>query len=253
MLLNCGVGEDSWEFLDFMEINPVNPKGNQSWLFIGRTDADTPILWPPDAKNWLIGKNPDAGKDWRQEEKGTTEDEMVGLHAWLDAILGMSLGHEFDQTLGVGDGQGSLACCIPWGCKESHTTEWLNWMERISWRPWGLIWQGEMYVALGHVLKEPLSDPWKLTRRETGRLRCLPHCKQRARSQSKAAQDCGDAKTIRKVPSYPEKRRTRRCLNSSTSTSLVLWGQKPLVFLLRDLFIPDFVCLGKRRMTEKIT
>ena len=154
---------------------------------------------------------------------------------------------------GVGDGQGGLACCHPWVCKESHTTEWLNWMERISWRPWGLIWQGEMYVALGHVLKEPLSDPWKLTRRETGRLRCLPHCKQRARSQSKAAQDCGDAKTIRKVPSYPEKRRTRRCLNSSTSTSLVLWGQKPLVFLLRDLFIPDFVCLGKRRMTEKIT
>ena len=154
---------------------------------------------------------------------------------------------------GVGDGQGGLACCHPWVCKESHTTEWLNWMERISWRPWGLIWQGEMYVALGHVLKEPLSDPWKFTRRETGRLRCLPHCKQRARSQSKAAQDCGDAKTIRKVPSYPEKRRTRRCLNSSTSTSLVLWGQKPLVFLLRDLFIPDFVCLGKRRMTEKIT
>jgi len=131
MLLNCGVGEDSWEFLDFMEINPVNPKGNLSWLFIGRTDADTPILWPPDAKNWLIGKNPDAGKDWRQEEKGTTEDEMVGLHDWLDAILGMSLGHEFDQSLGVGDGQGSLACCIPWGCKESHTTEWLNWTELI--------------------------------------------------------------------------------------------------------------------------
>ena len=85
-----GVGEDSWEFLDFKEINPVNPKGNQSWLFIGRTDVDTPILWPPDVKYWLIGKNPDTGKDWRQEEKGTTEDELVGWHHRLDAILGMS-------------------------------------------------------------------------------------------------------------------------------------------------------------------
>ena len=93
-------------------------------MFIGRTDveAETPILWSPDVKNWLIWKDPDAGKDWRQEEKGITEDEMVGWHHWLD-------GHEFGQTPGVGDGQGSLACCNPWGRKESDTTEWLNWTE----------------------------------------------------------------------------------------------------------------------------
>ena len=90
----------------------------------GRTnsEAETSILWPPDAKNWLLGKDLDAGKDWRQEEKGTTEDEMVGWHHRLN-------GHEFEQALGVGDGQGSLTCCSPWGCKESDTTERLNWME----------------------------------------------------------------------------------------------------------------------------
>ena len=110
--------------LDCKEIKPVNPKGNQSWIFIGRTDAEaeTPILWPPDAKNWLIWKDPDAGKDWRREEKGTTEDEMVGWHHRLD-------GHEFELALGVGDGQGILAYCSPWGCKESETTERLNWTE----------------------------------------------------------------------------------------------------------------------------
>ena len=108
--------------LDFKEIKPVNPKGNQSWIFIGKTDAEaeTPILWPPDVKNWLVTKDPDAGKDWRQEEKGTTEEGMVGWHHQLD-------GHEFEQTPGVGDGQGNLACCSPWGCKESDTTEQLNW------------------------------------------------------------------------------------------------------------------------------
>ena len=111
--------------LDCKEIKPVNSKGNQSWIFIGRTDAEAkaPILWPPDAKSWLIGKDPDAGKDWRQEEKGTTEDEVVGWHHRLN-------GHEFEQVPGVGDGQGSLACCSPWGCKESDMTEWLNWTER---------------------------------------------------------------------------------------------------------------------------
>ena len=98
------------------KIKPVHPKGNQSWIFIGRTDAETetPILWPPDVKNWLTGKAPDAGKDSRQDEKGTTEDEMVGWYHWLD-------GHEFEQVLGVGDGQGSLACCSPWGHKECRT------------------------------------------------------------------------------------------------------------------------------------
>ena len=105
--------------LDHKEIKPVNPQGNQSWIFIGRTDAEaeTPILWPPDAKNWLVGKNPDAGKEWRQE-KGTT-DEMVGWHHWLN-------GHEFEQTPRNSEGQGRLACRSPWGHKELDMTEKLN-------------------------------------------------------------------------------------------------------------------------------
>ena len=99
--------------LDCKEIQPVHPKGNQSWILIGRNDveAETPILWPPDGKNWLIWKDPDAGKDWRWEEKGSTEDEMVGWHHQLN-------GHEFEQDPGVGDGQGSLVYCCPWGHKE---------------------------------------------------------------------------------------------------------------------------------------
>ena len=107
--------------LDCKEIQSVHPKGDQSWVFIGRTDAEaeTPVLWPPDAKSWLIGKDPDAGKDWGQEEKGTTEDEMVGWHHWLN-------GHEFGKTLGVGDGQGGLAYCGSWGHRESDTNEWLT-------------------------------------------------------------------------------------------------------------------------------
>ena len=112
--------------LDCKEIQPVHPKGNQSWLYIGRTDAEaeTPILWPPDAKNWLIGKDPNVGKDWRQE-KGMTEDEMVGWDHWL-------YGHEFQHVLGVADGQGSLVCCSPWGCKESDMTERLNWAATVD-------------------------------------------------------------------------------------------------------------------------
>ena len=111
--------------LDCKEIQPVHPKGNQSWIFIGTTDAEaeTPILWPPDAKSWLTGKDPDAGKDWRREEKGTTEDEMVGCNHWL-------YGHEFEQALGVGDGQGSLACCSPWDCKELDWATELNWFTK---------------------------------------------------------------------------------------------------------------------------
>ena len=107
--------------LDSKEIQPVHPKGNQSWIFIRRTDAEaeTPVLWPPDVKSWLIGKDCDAGKDWGQEEKGTIEDEMVGWHHRLN-------GHEFGWTPGVGDGQGGLACCSPWGCKELNKTERLN-------------------------------------------------------------------------------------------------------------------------------
>ena len=110
--------------LECKEIQPVHPKGNQSRIFIGRTDAEaeTPILWPPDVKNWLIWKDPDAGKDWRQEEKGMTEDEMVGWHYRLD-------GHEFEHAPGIDDGQGSQACCSPWGWKESDMTEQLNWFE----------------------------------------------------------------------------------------------------------------------------
>ena len=118
-----GVGEECECPLDCKEIQPVHPLGNQSWIFIGRTDAEvkTPILWPPDVKNWLIGKDPGAGKDWRQKEKGMTEDEMVGWHHQLN-------GHEFNQVPGVGDGEGSLVCCSPWGHKELDTTEQLNWL-----------------------------------------------------------------------------------------------------------------------------
>ena len=110
--------ESPW---DYKEVKPVHPKGNQSWIFIGWTDAlaETPILWSPDAKNWLVGKHPDARKDRRQGEKGTTEGEMVGWHHQVN-------GHEFEEALGVGDGQGSLACCSPWGRKELDMTERLN-------------------------------------------------------------------------------------------------------------------------------
>ena len=113
--------------LDCKEIQPVNSKGSQSWIFIGRTDAEaeTPILWPPDGKSWLSWKDPDAGKHWRLEEKGMTEDEMVRWYYWLDE-------QGFEQALGVYVGQGSLACCRPWGCKESDTNEGLNWVKLFS-------------------------------------------------------------------------------------------------------------------------
>ena len=114
--------------LDCKEIQPVHPKGDQSWVFIGRTDdeAETPILWPPDAKSWLIGKDPDAGKDWRWQETGMTENEVVGWHHWHN-------GHEFESIPGVGDGQGDLACYSLWGHKELDTTEWLIWTD--GWLP----------------------------------------------------------------------------------------------------------------------
>ena len=104
------------------EIKPVHPKGNQPWIFTGRSDAkaETPVLWPPEVKNWLIGKDPDAGRDWGQEEKGTTEDEIVGWHHQLNE-------HEFEQASGVGEGKGSLAFCSPWGHEGSNMTEQLNW------------------------------------------------------------------------------------------------------------------------------
>ena len=112
--------------LDWKEVQPVNPKGNQSLIFIGRTDAEaeTPMLWPPDGKEWLIGKDPHAGIDWREEEKGRTEDEIVGCHHQLNR-------QEFEQAPGDGEGQGNLACWSPWGCKESDMTEWLNINSKI--------------------------------------------------------------------------------------------------------------------------
>ena len=113
--------------LDCKEIQPVHSKGNQSWVFFGRTDAkaETPILWPPHEKSWLIGKDSDTGRDWGQEEKGMTGDEMAGWHHQLH-------GREFEWTPGVGNGQGGLACCNSWGRRESDMTEWLNWTELKS-------------------------------------------------------------------------------------------------------------------------
>ena len=123
--------------LDCKELKPVSSKGNQAWIFIGRTDAEAeaPILWAPDVKNWLTEKDLDAGQNWRQE-KGMTEDEMVGLYHQLD-------GHEFEQAPGVGDGQRRLACLSPWGCKESDMTKWLNETEHYFSKllhPHYLIW-----------------------------------------------------------------------------------------------------------------
>ena len=118
--------------LDYKKIQLVYPKGGQFWVFIGRTDteAETPILWPPDAKSWLIGKDPEAGKDWGHEEKGMTENEMVGWHHQLNA-------HGFEWTPGVGDGQGGLACCGSWDHKELDMNEWLNWTElKVNYGPW---------------------------------------------------------------------------------------------------------------------
>ena len=116
--------------LDNKEIRPVNPKRSQPWIFIGRTDAEieAPTLWPPDVKSWLIGKDPGAGKNWGQEEKGTTEDEMIGWHHWLN-------GHEFEETQGDSDGQRNLACCSSWGHKD---WTWLNnWTTAaIHWGTW---------------------------------------------------------------------------------------------------------------------
>ena len=134
---------------DCKEVQPVHPKGNQSWVFTGRTDveAEIPILWPPDVKIWLIWEDPVAGKDWRREEKGTREDEMVGWHHQLN-------GHEFEQTLGVGKEKGGLVCCSPWGCKGLDVTEQLNWTENgyfnkfetsLPLVPFCLLFQEETY------------------------------------------------------------------------------------------------------------
>ena len=128
MLLNCGVGEDSWESLGLQGDPTSLHSEDQPWDFFGRNDAkaESPVLWPPHAMSWLIGKDSDAGRDWGQEEKGTTEDKMAGWHHWLD-------GCEFEWTLGVGIGQGGLACCNSWGRRVGHdwATE-LNWTELIA-------------------------------------------------------------------------------------------------------------------------
>ena len=114
--LSCGAREDSWESLGQQgDIQPLKPKGNQPWIFIGKTDAEATVFWPPDVKSWLPGKHPDAEKDWRQRKKGVTDDEMVGWHHWLN-------GHEFEHTLGNSEGQGNLACSSLWGCKELEMT-----------------------------------------------------------------------------------------------------------------------------------
>ena len=129
MLLNCGVGEDSWESLGLWGEQSSHPKGNQPWIFIGRTDAEAeaPILWPPE--DWLIGKDPDAGKDWGQKEKGVTDDEMVGWHHWLN-------GRKFEQTVGDSKRQGSLAGCSPWGLKESDMTEHRTTTTNVTSATW---------------------------------------------------------------------------------------------------------------------
>ena len=130
--------------LNCQEIQLVHPKEDQSWVYIGRTgvEAKTLILWPPDVKSWLIWKDPDAGKDWRQEDEGTTEDEMAGWHHWLN-------GHGFGWTPGVGDGQGGLVCCGSRSCKESDMAEWLNWTEHSS------------IPLLGIYLKKTRTLTWK--------------------------------------------------------------------------------------------
>ena len=121
MLSNCGSGEDSWESLGQQGDQTSQSQRTSTWIFFGRTDAEAeaPIFWPPDAKSQLTGKDPYAGKDWWQEEKGPTENEMVGWHYWLNR-------HEFEQAPGDGKRQGNLACCSPWGHRESDMTEWLS-------------------------------------------------------------------------------------------------------------------------------
>ena len=132
--------------LDCKEIKPVNPKGNQSWIFIGRTDAEAEALMlrPSDAKKWLLGKDPDAGKDWRREEKGTTENEMIGWHHWLN-------GHEFEQTHGDSEGQGSLACCIPWGCRVWH--DWATEQQQEIHYSFFVLWFANHFSHLEYYNK----------------------------------------------------------------------------------------------------
>ena len=155
--------------LDCKEIQPVHSEGDQPWDFFGRNDVktETPVLWPPHLKSWLIGKDSDAGRDWGQEEKGTTEDEMAGSHHWL-------IGRESGWTPGVGDGQGGLECCDSWGRKESDTTEQLNWTELNWWYINHILckissreWEYHLLIFLGeNICRFPLSSflTWVLTK-----------------------------------------------------------------------------------------
>ena len=142
--------------LDCKEIKPINPKGNQFWIFIGRTDAEAEalILWPPYANSWLIRKDTDAWKDWMPEEEGMTGDEMVGWHHWL-------YGHKFEQALGVSNGQGSLAYYSPWGHRESDTIEWLNWTEKRRG-----CWQQEIQVEKSRRWQEILGWGQEINNKE---------------------------------------------------------------------------------------
>ena len=145
MLSNCGAGEDPWESLDSKEIRPVNPKGNQPWIFIGKTaeaEAEATILWLPVAKNWLVGKDLDTGKDWRWEEKGVTEDKMVGLYHWFR-------GHEFEKTPGDSEGQGSLMCCSPWGQSQKVGQNWVTEWQKGEKGHYGDQWNNRYPCDLG--------------------------------------------------------------------------------------------------------
>ena len=149
MLLNCGVGKTLESPLDYRDIKPVPSEGDQPWDFLGRNDAkaETPVLWPPHVQSWLIGKDSDAGRDWGQQEKGMTEDEMAGWHHRLD-------GCEFEWTPGVGDGQGGLACCNSWGRKELDTTEQLNWMSIYDSHC--ILYGKPRYLFLGNLIKDSI-------------------------------------------------------------------------------------------------
>ena len=154
--------------LDYNEIQPVHPKRDQSWVFFGRNDAkaETPVFWPPHVKSWLIGKDSDAGRDWGQEEKGMTEDEMAGWHHWLD-------GCEFEWTPGDGDGQGGLVCCDSWGHRELDRTERLNW--RLSWTNKKLLRYLLLFfffsASLSHV--QLFATPWTTAHCEILQVRIL--------------------------------------------------------------------------------
>ena len=168
MVLKCGVEEDSWESFDCKEIKLINLK-DQSSINIGRTDAEaeTPILWPSDAKNWLIGKDPDAGKDCRQEEKGMTEDEMVEWHHQLNR-------HESEQGPKDGDRQGSQVCCSPWGCKESDTAEWLNSAEALLKDKYTEMQEIRVFFFFFFIVTQLVETNWNLSSGNYPLLSMLP-------------------------------------------------------------------------------